>query len=840
MCAAARRGAPLRSIETQRREGRVPLPTPPQIRRALRAPWDPATIVAVALLALVVAMWLGRVVVPTSARADDERVDTRAVDAPLARVRGAWAAEFEALREPVRRLALDDATYEFVRRPNFPYVDDHYSPARLQALAVDTVLILDRDAKPVFWRRPNDPDNRGFDDAREFVARLPALPPPTERRGAGKPVMEGVVTFRGVPALVTAIAIEPGSGRGEPRGYVLHARPIDGAVSRRIGSAAPPGVDVMPGTDPMLPPPLRQRLNRSLVPLVVADEHRLHGYLPIVDLEGRLLRVYAVQADRPVRVVAATPAARPARSWPLVIGASLLLLLVGAAGYWVAFAPSRRTRLESREQIERLARALAEEARSGPVPAHVSAAPELPQVAIAEALARIGALPDETHEPEWMRRMPAALTPYDVPRDAGAAPHAADADVRTSADEAALVAAHDAANDEHDWLIGTPDVLLDGQGPTPFARSLEAAEAAESGESAESAEVATPAEPTELAKLTDPAEFSAPADAAESAQPTEPPEREQPAESSATIVVGGAVRQGDAAARAEAREGSEAERHAPSDRDLVHRMLQAGRLCVYYQPQIDVARGEIVAVEALVHWLDDSGTPHGAGEFFGGLATPDALASATEFVVRRAAEDRREWSRQIGRHVAIGVSVGLAELREPDFVDRVLRAVQEGALPVGALELEVPEGALARREGVEAATLEQAYRRGLALAIGGFFASDAPLGALMHMPFGKLKIHRSLIADLPDDAHARSVVDAALAIGRTLGVAVCADGVEAAAQAEYLEEQGCPLVQGGFYSPPLDAGQIAALLRRSGTDTVRLPLMSVEQLETHARTAGIA
>jgi EAL domain-containing protein (putative c-di-GMP-specific phosphodiesterase class I) len=271
----------------------------------------------------------------------------------------------------------------------------------------------------------------------------------------------------------------------------------------------------------------------------------------------------------------------------------------------------------------------------------------------------------------------------------------------------------------------------------------------------------------------------------------------------------------------------------------VRRLLEDGRLRVHYQPQVSTANGTIVGVEALVRWEDDEAALRAAGELFGDGTSADSFSGATEFVLRRACADRRDWMRQIGRTLPVSVNVGLAELRDPGFIPRVLRILEEADLPAAYLEFEVPERALAIPGSPETEALEHAYRSGIGIAIGGFVAADAPLRALTQIPVAKLKLHRSLVADLPDDTHARMVVDAVLAIGRTLNVAVCAEGVERPAQAAYLELRECPVVQGWHYARSMDADQFFALMKGSGVDTVRLPLMDVEELEAHARAAGV-
>jgi EAL domain-containing protein (putative c-di-GMP-specific phosphodiesterase class I) len=272
---------------------------------------------------------------------------------------------------------------------------------------------------------------------------------------------------------------------------------------------------------------------------------------------------------------------------------------------------------------------------------------------------------------------------------------------------------------------------------------------------------------------------------------------------------------------------------------VVRGLLEAGHLRVHYQPQVTPGTRQVIGVEALVRWQDEEAALRAATDLFGDGTSADAFAGATEFVLHTACADRRSWLRQVGRSWPVAVNVGLAELREPGFFDRVLRVLEANELPPAYLELEVPERALAQLGTPECEALDRAYRHGLAVAVGGFVAADAPLRVLSQVPISKLKIHRALVADLPDCAHARMVVDSILAIGRTLGVTVCAEGVETAAQAGYLDMMQCPAGQGWYYSRALDAEQLLQLVRGSGVDTVTLPLMDVEELEAHARAAGV-
>src|SRR5450432_708240 len=106
----------------------------------------------------------------------------------LQALRRAWLDELDGLTAIARALAFADDTYTFVTRPNLPYVYAHYSRAQLSANHIDTVLIIDRRKKPLFWRRVSDHSNRGFPDAEVFLAQLPALMAP---ESPGLPALAG-------------------------------------------------------------------------------------------------------------------------------------------------------------------------------------------------------------------------------------------------------------------------------------------------------------------------------------------------------------------------------------------------------------------------------------------------------------------------------------------------------------------------------------------------------------------------------------------------------------------------------------------------------------------------
>jgi EAL domain-containing protein (putative c-di-GMP-specific phosphodiesterase class I) len=247
----------------------------------------------------------------------------------LQALRAAWFAELDDLTGRARALAVADDTYAFVVRPNLPYVSEHYARSRLPGERIDTVLIIDANRKPVFWRRLNDKNNRGFPDAEIFLRELPPLQVPD---APGVPSIAGAARLAAGPALVVAMPIYPASTPGNPRGWLILGRTLDAAQWRRYTEAAhvsadllAPGAITGPGYD-------GAALRNPLMPFVRTEATQLRGMLAIPDLDNRPLQVFSVSVERPAAMAPTLTVPPSTRRLPWLIFAALLLTGIGVWG----------------------------------------------------------------------------------------------------------------------------------------------------------------------------------------------------------------------------------------------------------------------------------------------------------------------------------------------------------------------------------------------------------------------------------------------------------------------------------------------------------------------------
>jgi len=259
-----------------------------------------------------------------------DTLDTQPAVLALDELRRAWFGQLNELIATARSLAVADDTYEFVKRPNIPYVDAHYDPEHLAAERIDTVLIIDLHGKPVFWRRLNQGRNRGFPDARLFLAELPPLPAPGV---AGVPSLAGAATLIHGPKLLVAMPIYASGGSGVARGWLIAARALDAYQWHRYEELARVPVQLLDPRASKSTGEVEAALQEPLAPVVRVEAKHIRGFMAVSDLQGKPFRVFSVSLLRQEAAVGSVAASFLARSVPWL---TLLMIMTFVAVALVA------------------------------------------------------------------------------------------------------------------------------------------------------------------------------------------------------------------------------------------------------------------------------------------------------------------------------------------------------------------------------------------------------------------------------------------------------------------------------------------------------------------------
>jgi diguanylate cyclase (GGDEF)-like protein/PAS domain S-box-containing protein len=235
------------------------------------------------------------------------------------------------------------------------------------------------------------------------------------------------------------------------------------------------------------------------------------------------------------------------------------------------------------------------------------------------------------------------------------------------------------------------------------------------------------------------------------------------------------------------------------------------QLVLQYQPQVEILSGRLVGVEALVRWNHPVRGLLGPNAFVPIAEDAGLVHLIGDWVLRSACRQAREWMRSERGALRMSVNVSAYQLRNERILESVAAALRDSGLPPELLELEVTEGAL--QTGDEAgAMLERFKQLGVHLALDDFGTGYSALSSLKLLPFDRLKIDRAFVRELEQDANDRALVKAIIAMGRSLGLDIIAEGVETPGQLAFLRKEGCDEMQGFLISAPLDADELERAL----------------------------
>jgi diguanylate cyclase (GGDEF)-like protein len=250
---------------------------------------------------------------------------------------------------------------------------------------------------------------------------------------------------------------------------------------------------------------------------------------------------------------------------------------------------------------------------------------------------------------------------------------------------------------------------------------------------------------------------------------------------------------------------------------LDHAMRQAlasHRFRLNFQPQVDLASGAVIGAEALIRWRDPVMGEISPMKFIPVAEDTGFIIAIGDWVLAQAAAQAARWRAQ-GRELTVAVNVSALQFQQSRFVDRVAEVLRNNELPPHCLELELTESILVRDADEALQRLQALAALGVRLSIDDFGTGYSSLAYLKRFPIHSLKIDRSFVQGLPTDASDAGIVRAIVQMARALEVQAVAEGVETAAQRDFLKAVGCDAFQGYLFSPALDALSFVTLLPHS-------------------------
>ena len=245
------------------------------------------------------------------------------------------------------------------------------------------------------------------------------------------------------------------------------------------------------------------------------------------------------------------------------------------------------------------------------------------------------------------------------------------------------------------------------------------------------------------------------------------------------------------------------------------RALRNGEIIPYFQPLVDIGTGRLTGFEVLARWNKPGDGAISPEDFIPVAEDTGLIGEITWTLLRQACIAARAW------HPSLTIAINLSPTQFHDrwLAHKVLAVLAETGLPAGRLEVEVTENALVADIETARTTVLSLKNQGVRIALDDFGTGYSSLHSLRELPFDKVKIDRSFVASHSESRDSRKIVAAIIGLSHSLGLPTTAEGIECAADAEWLTSLGCDQGQGFHYSPPLSAAEVDELLARDADAT---------------------
>jgi len=254
----------------------------------------------------------------------------------------------------------------------------------------------------------------------------------------------------------------------------------------------------------------------------------------------------------------------------------------------------------------------------------------------------------------------------------------------------------------------------------------------------------------------------------------------------------------------------------------LQRAVRNDEFVLHYQPRVSAATRRVVGVEALLRWKHPERGLVPPGEFIPLLEESGLIVPVGARVIESACRQNKAWQEAGLPPMRVSVNISSRQFRTGSLEETTREALRASGLQPEWLEIELTESLLVENSEHAVAVMEQLKAIGVAISIDDFGTGYSSLGYLKRFPIDSLKIDRSFVKDLRTSATDAAIVDAISALAHSLGLGLVAEGVEEAAQAEFLRARYCTEMQGYLFGRPVPPEEMADAVRRLARGQERL------------------
>jgi diguanylate cyclase (GGDEF)-like protein len=244
----------------------------------------------------------------------------------------------------------------------------------------------------------------------------------------------------------------------------------------------------------------------------------------------------------------------------------------------------------------------------------------------------------------------------------------------------------------------------------------------------------------------------------------------------------------------------------------LRKAIERDEFFLHYQPQVDSGTHKIVGLEALLRWNNPVLGPVSTASFIPLAEETGLIIPLDRWVLSTVCQQLEAWREAGFPPVRVAVNLSARHFLKSNLGETMKQLESPGLASRNHLELEITEGVLMDNTSEVIDALTRLQKTGVSISIDDFGTGFSSLSYLTRLPFHTLKIDRSFVSRIGDSAESATVVTAIIALARSLGKEVIAEGVETVSQLEFLKQNGCRVIQGYLFSPPLAEERIRRLL----------------------------
>lgn len=243
--------------------------------------------------------------------------------------------------------------------------------------------------------------------------------------------------------------------------------------------------------------------------------------------------------------------------------------------------------------------------------------------------------------------------------------------------------------------------------------------------------------------------------------------------------------------------------------NAMRKAIERNEFLLHYQPQIELATGRVIGMEALIRWNRPEVGLVSPFHFIPVAEDSGLITPIGEWVLRTACHQNMAWREAGLGDLRVSVNLSGRQFKQTDLPKLVADVLRESGLPARYLELEITESVAMEHAEKTVEVLREFSAMGVKIAIDDFGTGYSSLGYLKRFPIDTLKVDRSFVKDITDDPDDAAITSATIAMAHSLKLHVIAEGAETADQIAMLKDYGCDVVQGYFYAKPMPVAEFA-------------------------------